>query len=65
MQGELGQPWVIDPRPGANGIMAGQPFLGAPSDGDTLSFTVSGHRSPDCAALRAASLGTTANGQRR
>ena len=22
MQHELGQPWLIDPRPGANGIMA-------------------------------------------
>ena len=29
MQKELGQPWLIDPRPGANGIMAGQMFLGA------------------------------------
>jgi tripartite-type tricarboxylate transporter receptor subunit TctC len=42
MQRELGQPWMIDPRPGANGIMAGQMFLAAPSDGYTLFFTVSG-----------------------
>ena len=42
MQRELGQPWLIDPRPGANGIMAGQLFLSAPSDGYTLFFTVSG-----------------------
>jgi len=42
MQRELGQPWMIDPRPGANGIMAGQMFLSAPSDGYTLFFTVSG-----------------------
>jgi tripartite-type tricarboxylate transporter receptor subunit TctC len=43
MQKELGQPWLIDPRPGANGIMAGQVFLGAPADGYTLFLTVSGH----------------------
>ncbi|MCW5733642.1 MAG: hypothetical protein KIS73_05925 [Enhydrobacter sp.] len=42
MQRELGQPWMIDPRPGANGNMAGQMFLSAPSDGYTLFFTVSG-----------------------
>src|SRR6478609_3987593 len=42
MQRELGQPWLIDPRPGANGIMAGQLFLAAPPDGYTLFFTVSG-----------------------
>ncbi|MFO1079936.1 MAG: tripartite tricarboxylate transporter substrate binding protein [Reyranellaceae bacterium] len=43
MQKELGQPWLIDPRPGANGIVAGQMFLGAPADGYTLYLTVSGH----------------------
>ena len=43
MQRELGQPWLIDPRPGANGIMAGQMFLSAPADGYTLYLTVSGH----------------------
>lgn len=43
MQKELGQPWLVDPRPGANGIMAAQMFLGAPSDGYTLYLTVSGH----------------------
>lgn len=42
MQRELRQPWLIDPRPGANGIMAGQLFLAAPVDGYTLFFTVSG-----------------------
>ena len=43
MQTELGQPWIIDPRPGANGIMAGQIFLASPPDGYTLYLTVSGH----------------------
>ncbi|WP_170921231.1 Bug family tripartite tricarboxylate transporter substrate binding protein [Enhydrobacter aerosaccus] len=43
MQQELGQPWLIDPHPGANGIMAAQMFLGAPADGYTLYLTVSGH----------------------
>lgn len=43
MQKDLGQPWMIDPRPGANGIMAGQLFLAAPADGHTLYLTVSGH----------------------
>jgi len=43
MQKDLGQPWLIDPRPGANGIMAGQLFVAAPSDGYTLFLTVSGH----------------------
>jgi tripartite-type tricarboxylate transporter receptor subunit TctC len=40
---ELGQPLVIDPRPGANGIVAAQTVLGAPADGYTLFLTVSGH----------------------
>jgi tripartite-type tricarboxylate transporter receptor subunit TctC len=43
MQKELGQPWLIDPRPGANGIMAGQMLVVAAPDGYTLFFTVSGH----------------------
>ena len=43
MQRELGQPWLIDPRPGANGIMASQMVLASPSDGHTLYLTVSGH----------------------
>lgn len=43
MQKELGQPWLIDPRPGANGIVAAQLLLGAPADGHTLYLTVSGH----------------------
>ena len=43
LQKELGQPIVIDPRPGANGIMASQIVLAAPPDGYTLYLTVSGH----------------------
>lgn len=43
MQRELGQPWLIDPRPGANGILAAQLVLGSPADGYTLYLTVSGH----------------------
>ena len=40
---ELGQPWLIDPRPGANGVVAGQMLLGARADGYTLMLTVSAH----------------------
>jgi tripartite-type tricarboxylate transporter receptor subunit TctC len=43
MQANLGQPWIIDPRPGANGMLAGQIFLSSPADGYTLFLTVSGH----------------------
>lgn len=43
MQQNLGQPWIIDPRPGANGMMAGQIFLSSPADGYTLFLSVSGH----------------------
>jgi tripartite-type tricarboxylate transporter receptor subunit TctC len=43
MQKELGQSWIIDPRPGANGIMAGQLFLSSPADGYTLYLSVSAH----------------------
>lgn len=43
IQRELGQTWLIDPRPGANGILAAQLVLGAPADGYTLYLTVSGH----------------------
>jgi len=43
MQRDLGQNWLIDPRPGANGILAGQAVLGAPADGYTLYLTVSAH----------------------
>jgi tripartite-type tricarboxylate transporter receptor subunit TctC len=40
---DLGQSLIIDPRPGANGILAAQTVLGAPADGYTLYLTVSGH----------------------
>ncbi|MBN9541815.1 MAG: tripartite tricarboxylate transporter substrate binding protein [Reyranella sp.] len=40
---ELGQPVLIDPRPGANGLLAAQTFLAAPADGHTLYLTVSAH----------------------
>jgi tripartite-type tricarboxylate transporter receptor subunit TctC len=43
MMHELGQPWLIDPRPGASGIVGAQMMLGAPADGYTLYQTVSGH----------------------
>jgi tripartite-type tricarboxylate transporter receptor subunit TctC len=43
MTRELGQPWLIDPRPGASGIVGAQMMLGAPADGYTLYQTVSGH----------------------
>jgi tripartite-type tricarboxylate transporter receptor subunit TctC len=43
MQRELGQPWLIDPRPGANGIIAARSFLDAPANGHTLYLTVLGH----------------------
>ena len=43
MQRELGQTWMIDPRPGANGILAAQLVLAAPADGYTLYLTISGH----------------------
>ena len=43
MQRELGQPWLIDPRPGANGILAGQLLLASPADGYTLYLSTSGH----------------------
>ncbi|HSI00652.1 MAG TPA: tripartite tricarboxylate transporter substrate binding protein [Reyranella sp.] len=43
LQRELGESWLIDPRPGANGIVAAQMMLGAAPDGYTLYQTVSGH----------------------
>lgn len=39
----LGQPVVIDNRPGANGIIATQAVAHAPSDGYTLLFTLTQH----------------------
>ncbi|MFI5000273.1 MAG: tripartite tricarboxylate transporter substrate-binding protein, partial [Reyranellales bacterium] len=40
---ELGQPLVIDPRPGGNGVVAGSLVSGAAPDGYTLLLTVSAH----------------------
>ena len=40
---ELGQPLTIDPRPGGNGVVAGQALTGAAPDGYTLMLTVSAH----------------------
>lgn len=39
----LGQPVVIDNRPGAGGLVASQAMLGAPHDGYTLLFVSSSH----------------------
>jgi len=38
----LGQPVVIDNRPGAGGIVAGQALMGAPADGHTLLVASNG-----------------------
>ncbi len=38
----LGQPVVIDNRPGAGGIVAGQQLMGAPADGHTLLVASNG-----------------------
>jgi tripartite-type tricarboxylate transporter receptor subunit TctC len=43
LQRELGQTWLIDPRPGGSGIVGAQMMLNAPADGYTLYQTVSGH----------------------
>jgi tripartite-type tricarboxylate transporter receptor subunit TctC len=43
MQRELGQPWLVDPKPGANGIIAAKAFLDAPADDHTLYLTVLSH----------------------
>ena len=43
MERELGQPWRVDPRPGANGVIAARAFLDAPSDHHTLYLTVLSH----------------------
>jgi len=38
----LGQPLVVDNRPGAGGIVAGQALMGAPADGHTLLVASNG-----------------------
>lgn len=43
MQRELGQPWLVDSRPGANGVIAARTFLDAPEDDHTLYLTVLSH----------------------
>ena len=43
MQKELGQPWLIDSRPGANTVTGAQVFLAAPADGYTLYLAVTSH----------------------
>lgn len=43
MQQELGRSWLIDSRPGANGIIAARSFLDAPADGHLLYLTVLNH----------------------
>ena len=40
---DLGQQIVVDPRPGGNGVVAGQIITTAPKDGYTVELTVSGH----------------------
>jgi tripartite-type tricarboxylate transporter receptor subunit TctC len=43
METELGQPWRVDPRPGANGLVAAKAFLDAPADSSALYLTVLSH----------------------
>jgi tripartite-type tricarboxylate transporter receptor subunit TctC len=43
MQRELGQPWLIDSRPGASGIIGAKTFLDASSDNPVLYLTVLSH----------------------
>ena len=43
MQRELGRGWLVDPRPGANGIIAARAFLEAPADDPLLYLTVLSH----------------------
>jgi len=42
LSAELGQQIIVDPRPGGNGIVAGQIVIAAPKDGYTIEATVSG-----------------------
>ena len=42
LSADLGQQIVVDPRPGGNGLMAGQLVVASPRDGYTLELTVSG-----------------------
>ncbi len=43
MQRELGQPWIVDSKPGANGLIAAKSFLDAPPDSPILYLTVLSH----------------------
>lgn len=43
MQQELGQGWIVDPRPGASGVIAARSFLDAPADDPLLYLTVLSH----------------------
>jgi tripartite-type tricarboxylate transporter receptor subunit TctC len=40
---ELGQPVVIDPRPGAGGLIGSQQLVAAPADGHTLMMATQAH----------------------
>jgi tripartite-type tricarboxylate transporter receptor subunit TctC len=43
MQRELGRTWQVDPRPGANGLIAARSFLDAPESSPVLYQTVLSH----------------------
>src|SRR5579862_6113906 len=43
MEHELSRSWRVDPRPGANGVIAARSFLEAPADSPVLYLTVLSH----------------------